>query len=295
MNRAIFLRAGFSILLAASTAVFADNPNNKQAAKKPGPAAPAKKPAVAANANKTAATSKPATAAAAKPAESPLDTLRKAYSTLSRADHDYDGHRVAAMKDIAEAASALGTDLSGEGAGGEPQTLSDLQIRSVQMMLQGVGRKTPAGEKRESIIGPVHSAIRELTLALQLESGKGGETVTAKVVEEPANASDALASNTLEIDSLARIYGILATGNHNYQGHRVAAMQAIQHAAGTLGRTLSGDGGAGLDQKISDDLLHQAQDLLEQVQASFDGDDHASVRKDLDTAVNQLSIALSIK
>ena len=300
MNKAILVRAAFSMCLTASTAVFADKPSKKPAAKPAAsaaaPTAPAKKPTASDPKTADAKKTDPATKPVAKPAESPIDTLRKAYATLSRADHDYEGHRVAAMKDIAQAANVLGTDLGGEGSGGEPQALSDLQIRSVQMMLQGVGRKTPAGEKREAVIGPVHNAIRELSLALQLESGgKSTETTAGLKVVEDGTASDALASNTLELDSLARIYGILATGNHNYQGHRVWAMQAIQHAASTLGRTLNGDGAAGLDQTKSDELLHQAQDLLEQVQTSFDGEDQASVRKDLDNAVNQLSVALSIK
>src|SRR5580658_8768707 len=53
--------------------------------------------------------------------------LSQAYSALSRADHDYHGHRARAMKLIEHAAKELGFSLSGDGHGHEGQITSDDQ------------------------------------------------------------------------------------------------------------------------------------------------------------------------
>ena len=43
--------------------------------------------------------------------------LVQAYATLEQADHDYKGHRVAAMKQIAAAARLVGVQVRGDGKG----------------------------------------------------------------------------------------------------------------------------------------------------------------------------------
>src|SRR5581483_5813463 len=83
-------------------------------------------------------------AAPAAPA-SALGLLRSAYATLAVADHDYKGHRVKAMKAIENACKLLGTDISGEGKGKEPQAISDTQLRAALAQVQQAATLVPAG------------------------------------------------------------------------------------------------------------------------------------------------------
>ncbi len=95
-----------------------------------------------------------------------LTILREAYATLSLADHDYKGHRKAAMNHIDKAAHMLGADFNGDGRAGEPQALSDAQLRAVQATLQkahdGLGGR-PKLQKQ------VEAAIHELAIALSIK------------------------------------------------------------------------------------------------------------------------------
>jgi hypothetical protein len=218
-----------------------------------------------------------------------LVALQTAYSTLRSADHDYHGHRIDAMKDIADAALLLGKDLTGDGKGGEPQKLSDLQIRSVQMSLLSVGRNAPSGAKHDPLVTLINSAIQQLHLALATETDPKAEPKPGAKVE------DSVGSNLLENAALARIYEILSVGDHDYKGHRVLAMRAIAKATKILGGHLAGDGKAGEPQTISDAQLRQSETLLGQVQASFAAHDPKSVLADLNDAVKELTTALSIK
>jgi hypothetical protein len=65
-----------------------------------------------------------------------LTTLDDAYATLSHADHDYNGHRARAMKQVELAVKELGGAISGHGHVREPQAASDAQLRDAQAMLQ---------------------------------------------------------------------------------------------------------------------------------------------------------------
>jgi len=64
------------------------------------------------------------------------DLLTQAYAALAAADHDYDGHRVAAMKSVEAAAKELGVSIKGNGPGHERQRTSDEQVRAAQGLLQ---------------------------------------------------------------------------------------------------------------------------------------------------------------
>ena len=62
--------------------------------------------------------------------------LTQAYSALFSADHDYNGNRVRAMKQIEIAGKILGVTLSGDGRVKEQQVASDQQLRTAQTLLQ---------------------------------------------------------------------------------------------------------------------------------------------------------------
>jgi hypothetical protein len=92
------------------------------------------------------------------------DLLRQAYTTLERADHDYKGHRIDAMKQIEAAGKELGITLRGKGKGHEKQGLSDAQLRTAKGLLE---------EARAGLTGKalkhVNRALKQLDVALSIK------------------------------------------------------------------------------------------------------------------------------
>jgi len=123
----------------------------------PAPAAPA-----------TGAT--PQKPAAAKP-KTPANIealLVDAYADLERADHDYKGHRIEAMKQIEAAGKVLKLNLAGDGRSHEKQGISDEQLHAAEGILnQDKGEL--AGEKHKKVLHHVNKALEELTIALKIK------------------------------------------------------------------------------------------------------------------------------
>jgi hypothetical protein len=94
----------------------------------------------------------------------PGDLLTQAYATLEKADHDYKGHRVAAMHQIAAAGKALGIKVHGDGKGHEPQGESDAQLRTAQGLLQ----QAQAGLTGKALKHAQH-AIKQISVALSIK------------------------------------------------------------------------------------------------------------------------------
>ena len=92
------------------------------------------------------------------------DLLQQAYTTLEQADHDYKGHRIAAMKQIEAAGKLLGLNLRGDGKGHEKQGVSDQQLRSAQALLEQA-RAGLAGKSLKH----VDRAIKQLNIALSIK------------------------------------------------------------------------------------------------------------------------------
>jgi hypothetical protein len=101
---------------------------------------------------------------------------------LERADHDYKGHRAAAVKEITKAIHALGAN-SGQhqktgvhphtGKPHEAQALSDAQLRAaiqslvtVSQQLQSAGAKNPRAGKAAL---DVQLAVKQLNMALAIK------------------------------------------------------------------------------------------------------------------------------
>jgi hypothetical protein len=102
-------------------------------------------------------------------------------------------------------------------------------------------------------------------------------------------------SDSAEAGKLHRAYHILATGDHDYKGHRVKAMHAVEAAAKLLGLDLSGDLKDKEPQPLSDDKLREASGLISEVIASAEVKDQKRITKHLDEAVKQINVALAIK
>jgi len=83
---------------------------------------------------------------------------------LERADHDYKGHRMAAMKQIDVAGALLGVTVKGDGKNREPQPVSDEQLRSAQTLL-----KQAAGGLSGKPLRHVNNAIQQLSVALSVK------------------------------------------------------------------------------------------------------------------------------
>jgi len=91
--------------------------------------------------------------------------LSQAYAALSVADHDYQGHRVRAMKHIEVAAKVLGLTLGGNGTGHEAQATSDQQLHTAQGLLQ----QALAAGPRPRVQKQINLALTELSTALSIK------------------------------------------------------------------------------------------------------------------------------
>jgi len=94
----------------------------------------------------------------------PADLLVQAYTALERADHDYKGHRVAAMKEIERAGKLLGVTIRGGGKGHEKQGVSDEQLRTAQSLLAQAQAGLSGKPRRH-----VDRALRQLNIALSIK------------------------------------------------------------------------------------------------------------------------------
>jgi hypothetical protein len=97
--------------------------------------------------------------------ESEVQLLRAAYLALSRADHDYAGHRAAAMRQTALAGDLLGIRLRGDGHGEEPQEVSDMQLKVAGNLLNRTFDGFAYKGHREAA-DHVAAAINEIRVAL---------------------------------------------------------------------------------------------------------------------------------
>ena len=90
--------------------------------------------------------------------------LVQAYNTLEQADHDYKGHRRAAMKQIEAAAKLLGVKVRGDGKAHEPQGVSDAQLRTAQGLLHQAQSGLSGKPLRH-----VNTALEQLSIALSIK------------------------------------------------------------------------------------------------------------------------------
>jgi hypothetical protein len=99
-------------------------------------------------------------------------------------------------------------------------------------------------------------------------------------------------SNSKEADMMHRAYRILAYGDHDYHGHRVAAMKQVKQAADLLGLDLRGDDRDREVQVLSDDQLRTARDLLTHVLDNSEVKGQDRIAKHIHNAIDQIDKAL---
>ena len=93
-----------------------------------------------------------------------INQLTQAYTALSIADHDYQGHRVRAMKQIEAAAKVVGVILGGNGKGHEQQVTSDQQLQTATGLLQQARAGLPTKAQKH-----VDKALEQLATALSIK------------------------------------------------------------------------------------------------------------------------------
>lgn len=99
-----------------------------------------------------------------------------------------------------------------------------------------------------------------------------------------------------EAGMLRRSYWILNWADKDYKGHRARAMKEIKAAAALLGVDLNaGEDKAHEKQAWSDDRLRTADDLLSHVLNAAEVKGQPKISAHVSEAMNQLSIALSIR
>jgi len=96
-------------------------------------------------------------------------------------------------------------------------------------------------------------------------------------------------------DLLIAAYGNLANANHDYDGHRVAAMKQIEGAAKVLGIDLHGSNKVHERQAESDAQMHEAKRMLEQARRDFAERDRKKIEEHLSHAIHEINVALNIK
>jgi len=102
-------------------------------------------------------------------------------------------------------------------------------------------------------------------------------------------------SDSKEAGMLRNAYLILATGDHDYKGHRVKAMHQIEAAGDLLGMDVRGDAKDKQPQPLSDAKLREASGLLQSVLGASEVKNQKRVTKHINAAIEQINTALSIR
>jgi hypothetical protein len=102
-------------------------------------------------------------------------------------------------------------------------------------------------------------------------------------------------SDSREAGELHQAYRILATGDHDYKGHRAKAMEQVKKAADLLGVDLRGDDKDKEKQVLSDDRLREARGYLENVLGASEVKDQKHIADHINAAIKQIDVALSIR
>jgi hypothetical protein len=101
--------------------------------------------------------------------------------------------------------------------------------------------------------------------------------------------------NASEYNQLRQAYLTLAMADHDYKGHRVRAMHAVEAACDILGYNIRDEGKGKQPQPTSDAEMKQAQQIIQTVQTQASSNNQTHVANHLARAVNEINLALSIK
>lgn len=136
-------------------------------------------------------------------------------------------------------------------------------------------------------------------LLLSANSSRAEAIVTVQpviVAPAPAYPLERVAfSDSAEAGLMIQAYDILASSDHDYDGHRLKAMHQVEAAAKLLGVKLHGDAKDRQKQVISDDKMREAQGMLEKVLNNSEVKSQDKISKHVSEAVHQISLGLDKK
>ena len=145
----------------------------------------------------------------------------------------------------------------------------------------------------------LNTAAKSAVFATVLACGINLRAATPQTLNDSVTSQNqfptAQVVNFSEAQALTGAYVILATGDHDYKGHRVRAMHQIEAAGKLLGMDLVGGAKDRQQQVLSDDKLREARGLLETVLGAAEVRDQPRISKHIAEAINQIDIALSIR
>jgi len=125
----------------------------------------------------------------------------------------------------------------------EPQAISNAQLRKALNVLQSIkltleGANHDYGGHRVKAVGAISKAQHQLNLALKNAPKKKGEKVKGKSnpLPEPQALSDAQLNDS--IGFLKDTVKLLEMANHDYGGHRAAAVRDLHQAIRELNLAL---------------------------------------------------------
>lgn len=118
-----------------------------------------------------------------------------------------------------------------------------------------------------------------------------GKKGTGKKGKKGATA----AGDPNEVTTLREAYNTLALADHDYKGHRHQAMHHLDRAANLLGADFMGDGKGGEPQRLSDAQLLGVKLILEKARGSIAAKGNNKVLEQVDAAIREIGIALTIR
>jgi hypothetical protein len=96
-------------------------------------------------------------------------------------------------------------------------------------------------------------------------------------------------------DELIHAYHLLKKADHDYDGHREKAMEAVKAAGNDLGLELGGDLPDRERQWKSDDQLIEARRLLRDARDKLEAHDRDRVADHVEKAIKEINAALDVK
>jgi hypothetical protein len=96
-------------------------------------------------------------------------------------------------------------------------------------------------------------------------------------------------------DELVHAFHLLKKADHDYDGHRVKAMEAVEAAGRELGLELGGDLPDRERQWKSDDQLIEARRLLREARDKLEDRDRDRVAAHVERAIKEIDTALNVK
>jgi hypothetical protein len=95
-------------------------------------------------------------------------------------------------------------------------------------------------------------------------------------------------------DELVHAFHLLKKADHDYDGHRVKAMEAVEAAGRDLGLELGGDLPDRERQWKSDDQLIEARRLLREARDKLEARDRDRVAAHVEKAIKEINAALAV-